>query len=204
VATEVWTFTRPPRELSSSTHRPPATAWGRRREGGRAATADYTGRTQTIMRANFDRAGPTPAGRHVLTRRRPPKRPGRPAAERPRAVGRREWAEAGSAGASTSAPPPRTAASLRWLRRLATTTFPACPPYGSASAPTTCSTTRTSHTQGDCSRPASPAPCTYRPALTTPPTPSNRKPPSPGPSSRPKSPHWRKHSTAAERTHRMG
>ena len=59
-----------------------------------------------------------------------------------------------------SAPPPRTAACLHWPRRPATTTFPACRPHGSASAPTTCSTTRTSHTPGDCSRPASPAPCT--------------------------------------------
>ncbi|MER8533280.1 alpha/beta hydrolase [Mesorhizobium sp. M1005] len=44
--------------------------------------------------------------------------------------------------------------------RPATTTSPACRPHGSASAPTTCSTTRTSPTPGDCSRPASPAPCT--------------------------------------------
>jgi acetyl esterase/lipase len=45
-------------------------------------------------------------------------------------------------------------------RRPATTTSPACRPHGSASAPTTCSMTRTSHTPGDYSRPASPAPCT--------------------------------------------
>jgi acetyl esterase/lipase len=65
-----------------------------------------------------------------------------------------------SAGAPTSAPPPRTAACPRWPRRPATTTSPACRPHGSASAPTTCSTTRTSHTPGDSSRPASPAPFT--------------------------------------------
>nr|WP_206061416.1 alpha/beta hydrolase fold domain-containing protein [Nonomuraea basaltis] len=66
----------------------------------------------------------------------------------------------GSAGAPTSAPPPRTATCPRWPRRPATTTSPACRPHGSASAPTTCSTTRTSPTHGACSRPASPAPFT--------------------------------------------
>ena len=48
----------------------------------------------------------------------------------------------------------------RWPRRPATTTSPAFRPHGSASAPTTCSMTRTSPTPGDCSRPASPAPFT--------------------------------------------
>jgi acetyl esterase/lipase len=55
---------------------------------------------------------------------------------------------------------PRTATCPRWPCRPATTTSPAGRPHGSASAPTTCSTTRTSHTPGDYNRPASPAPFT--------------------------------------------
>ncbi|MGX9901144.1 alpha/beta hydrolase fold domain-containing protein [Arthrobacter sp. SA17] len=47
----------------------------------------------------------------------------------------------------------------RWQRPPVTTTSPACRPHGSASAPTTCSMTRTSPTPGGCRRPASPLPC---------------------------------------------
>lgn len=116
----------------------------------------------------------------------------------------RIWSPAAtcSAGAPTSAPPRRTGTCPRWPRPLATTTSPVSRPHGSASARTTCSTTRTSPMPGGWRGPAWPRPFTSCPVRITTSTPSKRRPPSRKPSSRPESRHWTKRSTGPARCFR--